>query len=177
MKSILKFIAQSLAVGIVLLGTGYLLSHYAIKLVMYYILETELYKIVLLLIAALFIGIVFSVIYLNPINFIAKLFLKGVAVYYQQFFKQGAKYFTTGNISRPFQIIVEVTIDDNIKVLGFLTNKIHNNSSIIFIPTSRRLTSGFNIIVKNEKVSETKISPEEFLKYIVTSGAHQIISN
>ena len=177
MKSILRFTSQSFVVGLVLLGIVYIVVHYATRLVKDYILEAELPKIALVLIAALLIGIVFRILYLNPINFIARLFLKSVAIYYQEFFKQGAKIFTSGNLSRPFQTIVEVAIDDNIKVLGFLTNRLSNNCSVIFIPTSRRLTSGFNIIVKNEKVSETKISPEEFLKYIVTSGAHQIISN
>lgn len=176
MKPIIKFVVQSMIVGIVLMGCGYLLVYYITKLINYYVLEAELYNTLLLLFGALVLGTIFSLLYLKPINLIARLFLKGYAIYHQEFFKQGAKYFTSGNQTKPFQVIVEVTIDEDITILGFLTNKMDDDFSVIFIPTSRRLTSGFNIIVKNKKVKETKISPEDFLKYVVTSGAHQILS-
>jgi uncharacterized membrane protein len=133
-------------------------------------------EIAIILALALIIGVSLSRFYVSPIKFFAKVTLNFFSMFYEEFFKQGAKYFATNNKNRPFETIVQVSVSEKISMLGFVTNVTSDGSHIVFIPTSRRLTSGINIIVSPSSVRKTDITMEQLLKFVVTSGAFPIDS-
>jgi len=94
---------------------------------------------------------------------------------YKNFLVQAAKYFCEDNQKAPFSKVVKIDFDSNVNVLGFETNRF-DGKVIVFIPNSPNIIRGFVIIVPEEKVQETKISPEDFLKFAFTSGAFTLKS-
>ena len=120
------------------------------------------------------IGALTSVFYLHPLNLFARYFLKILASFYSEFFKQCSAYFIKENKNKPFEIVVEVKINDNIKMVGLITNKLEENIYTVFLPTSPRPSNGITILVKKEELTFTSIDPKEFLKYVMTSGAYRL---
>lgn len=98
-----------------------------------------------------------------------KAFLFSFSSFYKEFLLQSAKYFCSENKIKPFSEVVEIEFDNQIGVLGFLTNK-YDNYSVVFIPTAPNPTSGFILNVPNTKIKPTKLTPEEMLEYTFTHG-------
>ena len=171
---ILKFILKSFFIGLVLSGILYIIA-YPI-LVIYNSVEGKfnIYYVSIILAIVFIIGALTNVIYLQPLNFFAKHFLKTLASFYNEFFKQSSVYFTKENTTKPFESVVEVKITSDIKLLGLLTNKKGDNSYTVFIPTSPRPSSGITMIVTGDVLTFTTIDPKDFMKYVMTSGAYNL---
>lgn len=66
-------------------------------------------------------------------------------------------------------VLVEYPKDD-IWVPAYVLNK-HNGVSVLFVPTSPNPTSGYTVIVKDDKMVKTSLTLEEASKFIISMGA------
>ena len=174
MKTFLKFLSQSILIGAAILSIAIVIMYPMVAGYEYISTRIELNYIAFGATAAMLVGVLTTYFYLTPLNLAANLFLKIYTSFYGEFFKQGARYFAKDNKSKPFENVVEIKISAEISMLGFLTFSSEDGSNVVFIPTSRRLTSGINLIVKGDNLKTVEISPEQFLKFIVTAGAYKV---
>jgi uncharacterized membrane protein len=66
-------------------------------------------------------------------------------------------------------VLVEYPKDDT-WVPAYVLNK-HKGVSVLFVPTSPNPTSGYTVIVKDEKMIKTSLTLEEASKFIISMGA------
>jgi uncharacterized membrane protein len=171
---ILKFILNSFLIGLVLSGILYILLFPAILIYKSFDGNFNATYVTIALALVFISGALTSLFYLHPLNFFARYFLKLLASFYSEFFKQSSAYFTRENINKPFEIVVEVRISNDIKMMGLVTDKINENLYAVFVPTSPRPSTGITIIVNKDMLNFTTIDSKEFMKYIMTSGAYRI---
>jgi uncharacterized membrane protein len=171
---ILKFIIRSFFIGLVLCGVIYIILYPAV--VIYNAFREQINPTIIVgaTVTVFLVGALTSLFYLHPLNFIARHFLKLLASFYAEFFKQCSAYFTRENENKPFEIVVEVKFNNDIKMMGLVTNKTKENQYTVFIPTSPRPSTGITVIVSKDVLNFTNIDPQEFMKYVMTSGAYRI---
>jgi uncharacterized membrane protein len=174
-STFLKFLLNSFLVGIVLAVIIFLIASPAILLYNYFGNELPIKQIIIFLSISLALGVITSLVYIYPLNFAAKWFLKIIATFYYEFYKQSSKYFAKENKTKPFQKVVEVKLTPGITILGLLTNRYNDRLSAVFFPTSPRANSGHIILVDKDLITETTLTPEDFIKYVITYGAHTLI--
>ncbi len=66
-------------------------------------------------------------------------------------------------------VLIEYPKDDT-WVPAYVLNK-HNGVNVLFVPTSPNPTSGYTVIVKDEKMLKTTLTLEEASKFIISMGA------
>ncbi len=66
-------------------------------------------------------------------------------------------------------VLIEYPKDDT-WVPAYVLNK-HNGVNVLFVPTSPNPTSGYTVIVKDEKMLKTSLTLEEASKFIISMGA------
>jgi len=170
----IKFLIRSILIGATVLVILYVVISPLVSLYFHYADEIDTQEVLIILVTSLVIGALLNALYFRPLHFFAKFSLKTIANFYQEFLRFGAKYFAKENSSRPFETIVMVSLNDKIRVLAFLTNRLPDGSCLVYVPISRRLTSGFSLIVRGDSVTPANVTPEEFLKYVMTNGAFQL---
>lgn len=176
MKNLLRSLVRWILIGLVVITLTTIVVYQLIQAQKLIGSQIGWIEITIILALALIIGISLTRFYVSPIKFFAKLTLNFFSIFYEEFFKQGAKYFATGNRNKPFETVVQVSVSEKISMLGFVTNVTSDGNHIVFIPTSRRLTSGINIVASPSSIRKTDITMEQLLKFVVTSGAFPIDS-
>jgi uncharacterized membrane protein len=167
-KNVLSFF-KTLLVGFAILGILYIVGLPLYLLYKNVVITTQWWYIVLFFVIAYIIGMLSTLRKIPFVSSFTKIFLFSFSSFYKEFLLQSAKYFCSENKTKPFSEIVEIEFDNQIRILGFLTNK-YKDYSVIYIPTAPNPTSGFVLNVPNEKIKPTKLTPEEMLEYTFTHG-------
>src|SRR5258708_6578355 len=148
--SFLGFLVNSFFVGIVLVAIIVLITSPIILAYKYFGDKLHLTQIVLFLVISFVLGLITSLVYIYPLNFAAKWFLRTIAKFYYEFYKQSSKYFTKENDTKPFEKVVEVKLTSGVTILGLLTNRYNDRFFAVFFPTSPRANSGHIILVDKD---------------------------
>ena len=78
--------------------------------------------------------------------------------------------FTPNNKDNKKEVVLVEYPKDNCWVPAYVLNK-HKGVLVLFVPTSPNPTSGYTVIIDNEKVLKTSLSVAEASQFIISMGA------
>ncbi len=84
--------------------------------------------------------------------------------------KKLTEMFSGNNQSGGKEVVLVEYPKDDIWVPAYVLNR-HKGVSVLFIPTSPNPTSGYTVIIKNEKLVKTSLTLEEASTFIISMGA------
>lgn len=84
--------------------------------------------------------------------------------------KKVTDIFTQNNGNSKKEVVLVEYPKDNIWVPAYVLNK-HDGVLVLFIPTSPNPTSGYTVLIEENRVEKTTLSIEEASKFIISMGA------